>query len=295
MVPPLVVRPATAADLETLWAIRYADEIAGEPDPPERGRVPPYLGHVLATGELLVAERDGAAVGFAGLVRRGATAFLTDLFVHPDRQSNAFGRTLLQAILPRSGARLLTLSSTDPRALALYARAGLQPRWPNLLLEAESAGIGELPATGVEIVPADPDDPALARWDAEASGRTRSEDVDFWLRAEAGNPLWLRRGGETVGYAIVRFGAGRLWHPEAVTIGPVGVRRADDAVPCVLAVLDWARTHGAFFEISVPGPHPALAALLGARFRIVYVETYCASDEALVDPRRYLGSGGDLF
>jgi GNAT superfamily N-acetyltransferase len=278
-----------------LWEIRYADEIAGEVDPPERGPVPPYLSHVLETGELLVAERDGAAVGFAGLVRRGATAFLTDLFVHPDRQSNAVGRTLLQAILPRSGARLLTLSSTDPRALALYARAGLQPRWPNLLLEVEPASIGELPATGVEIIRAEPDDPSLARWDAEASGRTRSEDLAFWLRAEAGEPLWLCRGGETVGYAIVRFGAGRLWHPEAVTIGPVGVRRADDAVPCVLAVVDWARTRGAFFEIAAPGPHPALAALLEARFRIVYVETYCASDEALVDPRRYLGSGGDLF
>src|SRR5262245_55883910 len=139
MVPSLVVRPATAADLETLWEIRYADEIASEPNPPERGQVPPYLGHVLETGELLVADQDGAAVGFAGLVRRGATAFLTDLFVHPDRQSGAVGRTLLREILPRSGATLLTLSSTDPRALALYTRAGLQPRWPNMLLEVESA------------------------------------------------------------------------------------------------------------------------------------------------------------
>lgn len=295
MAPSLVVRPATAGDLETLWEIRYADDTAGEPKPPERGPVPPYLGHVLKTGRLLIAEREGAAVGFAGLVRRGATAFLTDLFVHPDRQSRAVGRTLLGEILPRSGAALLTLSSTDPRALALYTRAGMQPRWPNLLLEADSAGLGALPASGVEIVPAEPDDPSLARWDAEASGRTRSEDLAFWLREEAGEPFWLRHHGETVGYAIVRCGAGRLWHPEAVTIGPIGVRRVEDAVASVLAVVDWARRRGSFFEIAVPGPHPALAALLEARFRIVYVETYCASDEALLDPRRYVGSGGDLF
>jgi GNAT superfamily N-acetyltransferase len=293
----LVVRPASAGDLEALWSIRYADEVAGDPDPPEPGPVPAYLGHVLATGQLLVAERDGQVVGFAGLVRRGETAFLTDLFVDPARQSGAVGRTLLRAILPAGGATPLTLSSTDPRALALYTRAGMRPRWPNVLLEAESAKLGRLDSTGIEIVEAEADDPSFVGWDAKASGRPRPEDVAFWLREEAGVPLWIRRAGAVVGYAIVRRGAGRLWHPEAVTIGPIGVRRLEDAAGCVAAVVDWARSRGSYLEIAVPGPHPALAPLLEARFRIVYVETFCAGDAdgMLIDPGRYVGSGGDLF
>jgi GNAT superfamily N-acetyltransferase len=293
----LVVRPASAGDLEALWSIRYADEVAGDPDPPQPGPVPAYLRHVLATGRLLVAERDGKAVGFAGLVRRGETAFLTDLFVDPTRQSGAIGRTLLQAIPPDGGATLSTLSSTDPRALALYTRAGMRPRWPNVLLEAESAKLGQLVPAGIEIVEAEADDPAFVEWDAKASGRPRPQDVAFWLREEAGIPLWLRRAGEVIGYAIVRLGAGRLWHSEAVTIGPTGVRRVEDAAGCVVAVVDWARSRGSFLEIAVPGPHPALAPLLEARFRIVYVETFCAGDAdgASIDPGRYVGSGGDLF
>jgi GNAT superfamily N-acetyltransferase len=295
MEPAIVVRPATTGDLETLWLIRYADEIAGEVNPPEPGPVPAYLGHVLATGRLLVAERDGEVIGFAGSVRRGETAFLTDLFVDPARQSGAVGRTLLRAILPVAGSTPFTLSSTDPRALALYTRAGMRPRWPNVLLEAESSRLGGLEAKGIEIDEARGDDPGLVWWDTATSGRPRPEDVAFWVREEAGVPLWLRRAGEVIGYAIVRFGAGRLWHPEAVAIGPIGLRRVEDAAGGVMAVVDWARSRGAYLEIAVPGPHAALAGLLEARFRIVYVETFCAADGMSVDPGRYVGAGGDLF
>ena len=47
--------------------------------------------------------------------------------------------------------------------------------------------------------------------------------------------------------------------------------------------------------MAVPGPHPALGTLLTAGFRITGVETYCAYRPELIDPARYLGSGGDLF
>lgn len=68
-----------------------------------------------------------------------------------------------------------------------------------------------------------------------------------------------------------------------------------DAEESVLAAVHWVRSRGAFIEIAVPGPHPALETLLTAGFNITYVETYCASTAALVDPTRYIGSGGDLF
>ena len=63
----------------------------------------------------------------------------------------------------------------------------------------------------------------------------------------------------------------------------------------MLAAVEWARSRAAIIEMAMPGPHPALKTLLAAGFRIDGVETYCASVPTLIDPARYLGSGGDLF
>ena len=46
------------------------------------------------------------------------------------------GWLMLQAFGAAAGLRC-TLSSSDPRALGLYIRAGLIPRWQNFLLRAE--------------------------------------------------------------------------------------------------------------------------------------------------------------
>jgi hypothetical protein len=73
------------------------------------------------------------------------------------------------------------------------------------------------------------------------------------------------------------------------------VGAAEDAVACVVAAVSWARERQPDVELAVPGSHPALKPLLDGGFAIEYVETYCASDPALVDPTRYVGSGGDLF
>ena len=53
------------------------------------------------------------------------------------------------------------------------------------------------------------------------------------------------------------------------------------------------RAHAAVLRIDVPGPHPSLAALLDAHFRIRDVETFMsAARTPFVDAQRYIGSGG---
>src|SRR6478609_3122555 len=125
--PDFSIRSATSDDLQAVHAVWYATETIGEANPPPPGAPHPWLRHVLRTGTLLVAERDGAIIGFAGVIARGELAFLTDLFVAPERQSHGTGAALLDAILPRDGRALATIGSSDPRALALYIRAGMTP------------------------------------------------------------------------------------------------------------------------------------------------------------------------
>ena len=63
------------------------------------------------------------------------------------------GRALLREVLARSDERM-TFSSGDPRALALYIRAGMRPWWPLLYVEVDASQLGG-DDPGVEIVPSD--------------------------------------------------------------------------------------------------------------------------------------------
>jgi hypothetical protein len=59
----------------------------------------------------------------------------------------------------------------------------------------------------------------------------------------------------------------------------------------------WAAGRGPSVRVFVPGPHPALATLLDAGFRLTEApDTFFATGSAaFADPRRYLPSGGTLF
>ncbi len=296
--PSYTIRPATAADLAELHAVWYATEVDGEPDPPPIPTdILPGLPHVLATGDLLLAERDGRIVGFAGLLTRGGVAFLTDLFVHPDVQSAGIGRALLERILPPDGRVLATSASTDPRAPALYIRAGMRPQWPLFWLLGDSASLGPLVAQGTELLEADPSDPALTAWDGALGGRPRAEDLACLLSGFDAMPFWFERGGRRIGYGYVqRRSPESLWHQDAYTLGSIGAYTPEDAAACVLAAVEWAYARANTLRLAVPGPHAALPTLLAAGLRIVGIETFLSSREApFVDGRRYLPSGGTLF
>jgi GNAT superfamily N-acetyltransferase len=129
------LRPATEADLPEIYSIWYQTEIDGVPDPPAPADNP-WLGHILRTGHVVVAtDPSGWPVGFAAARKEGALTVLTDCFVRPGAQSGGVGSALLDAVLPRDEP-LATFASSDPRAVASYARRGMIPRWPAYYLTA---------------------------------------------------------------------------------------------------------------------------------------------------------------
>jgi hypothetical protein len=148
----------------------------------------------------------------------------------------------------------------------------------------------------IEIIEADPGDPALVRWDAQISGRLRPVDHLYWVREQRAVPLWFRQQGQIVGYAYIRLGAGTLRYPQACTLGPIGVSAPQNATDCVLASVNWVLQRAEVLRIDVPGPHPCLATLLERGFRITYVDTFVSTtDTPFFDAQCYIASGGDLL
>ena len=174
------IRAAQESDLAAVYDVWYRTDVLTNDltATPEKGPVPAYLRHVLGTGTLLVAERNGDIVGFAGAVTRGDVVFLTDLFVDPRHQSSSLGKRLLQAALP-GGDRLIhcTLSSSDPRAQALYIRSGMVPAWPyfGLRLDASTSYVRGWAPLDVHATQALASDmPEMVKVDAERSGREQA-------------------------------------------------------------------------------------------------------------------------
>ena len=291
----LLIRPATERDLPRLWEIRAATEAADPLNPPPAGAPSAVLGHLVRSATLLLAERDGQIVGFGGRADRSGVAFLTDLFVDPALQSTAVGKSLLRELFQGAGAQRFTLASTDPRAVALYTRAGMTPRWPNFDLVADSAQM-ELPkGRSITLRPADPRDPEFLDWDYEVGKRRRPQDLAFFRDKQEASCFWTDSGGDTVGYAVVRRDSVGGTRDDTLMIGPVGGRSAAAARAATLAAVAWAKERAPRLEITVPGPHPALRTLLESGFRIEYIGTYCASASVQINPGRYIASGEDLF
>jgi hypothetical protein len=171
------------------------------------------------------------------------------------------------------------------------------PRWSQFQLRAKLRDLGPWPNSPVEVVEAAAGDAELVRWDTEINGHHRPEDHTYWVARRGGIPLWFTLYGQPVGYGYAQTHSDdSLQESDAITVGPIGSRAAADAVACVGAALRWARARGATVRIAVPGPHPALAALLNTGFRIAEMETFSSTTEdACPDLRRYISSGSDLF
>ena len=262
---------------------------------PADGQVPAKFRHELRHGRFLVAEFEGQMAGFGAVFQRKDVAFLATFYVHPDAQNAGLGvgQLLMDALFEGLGPARCVVSSDVHRAIAIYARNGLLPRWPLFMLEADTDRLVLPSEQDLDVVAAHPGDPELLRWDAAIGNRgERPDDHEFWRAEYCASPCWIVREGVRIGYAHIQrllASPDAPWNPKTVFLGPIGVLDDRYAAAAVMAVVEAARSSAPRLALDLPGGHPALASLLEAGFRIFYQATFCSSSATgAFDPRCYV-------
>lgn len=123
----VVLRPMRWWDVEAVQRIE-ADLF---PDPWSVEAFWSELAHVPDTRHFIVAEEDGAVVGYGGLVTAAGQADVQTLAVARDMQGTGLGARLLDALLTEARTRrarevLLEVRAENTAAQALYARVGFE-------------------------------------------------------------------------------------------------------------------------------------------------------------------------
>jgi GNAT superfamily N-acetyltransferase len=275
-----VIRSATDDDVGPIDAMLDGHDAVSEAPPPRPGMRAARLRQLLQRGEAQVAVVDDRIVGFGGTVDIGRAIHLTDLFVDRDFLGRGIGSRLLPPLFRDRWPRT-TFSSDDPRAMPLYLRSGMTPYWPNLYVTAHERLLPEIP-TGFDAEPATP--AQLAAIEADWTGVDRLADYEMWQGRDGARSVVVRRAGVAVAVVQSRDrarGDGR-W------IDRAAVAPSADPAEATLAAMRFGSEPGQEIGACVPGPHPALAALIQAGFRIVDADTFMASEPDLVDPIRTL-------
>jgi ribosomal protein S18 acetylase RimI-like enzyme len=149
-------------------------------------------------GDVLVAERDGRAIGGVCCASFGRTGWIGALGVLPDARRRGAGEALTRAACARlreRGAATVLLFATD-MGRPLYERLGFEPEGT---VSAWRGTAGTATAAVTLRVAREDDRPALREMDRAATGEERAPVLD------ALNPLSgliAERDGERTGWAV---------------------------------------------------------------------------------------------
>lgn len=278
----MLVRTAEPGDLTAIIAIAKA---TGQ-DEDWNQVYPQYIGHLMAHGSLLVAERAGVVTGFGATLPIGsgerAISMLTDLFVRPHEHGTGTGRAILRKLW-NGDQRRMTFSSLHANALPLYTAFGVDAWWPLLYLRGDVRKLAMPDGWSVSLSDAD----GVGALERDWTGTDRTRDHRFWSGWPGGAAVVAASNGTpaaagTIGGAGDEFGICHL------SAGP----RADHdhARDAVIAVLSWLTPANGQARICLPGPHPGTRALLQAGWRVEEFDLHMASEPGLIDPRRLVPS-----
>lgn len=287
----------------------------------------PLYRHQLDTGTLVVAERDGRIVGFGGTITRDSRWYLSDLFVDPRVHGAGIGRRLVDELvaIDQPGPQRVTLSSSDHRALSLYTRLGMVPRWPIFTLLARQPLLDGAD-TALTVEPLDPE--ALSALATGWGHRVDRLDMGYWATVLGCDTVAVAdRLGRPMAVAVVRHGNRFVLDaPHAHSVGPVVLAPSppgsDPAAnlqvgaDVMTALVAWVRRPAPAGAVPgpaappsqsgseppvqlepppvrahVPGPHGALRPLLEAGFEITDFDLYSSTDPRIIDPLRVCLSG----
>ena len=273
-----LIRRATDGDVAAIDSILDGYDAVSDAPPPRPGVRAEHLRQLLNRGEALVAVIDGRMLGFGGTIDTGRAVHLTDLFIDREFLGRGIGGRLLPLLFRDRWPRT-TFASDDPRALPLYIRAGMTPYWLNVYVSADEASLPEMPS-GCDAGQATA--AQLAVIEAGWTGNDRSADYAMWADREGARPTIVRQDGTIV--AIVQSRA--RMRGDGRWIDRLVVAPTADPVASAVAAMRCASEPGREIGACLPGPNPALGALVMSGFRIVDGDTFMASEPDLVDPIR---------
>lgn len=273
-----LIRPATDDDVAGIDKMMEGhDAVSGAP-PPRPGIRAAQLRQALRRGQVLVAQIDGAIVGFGATIDTGRALNLADLFVDRWFLGRGIGGRLLPQLLGDRWPRT-TFASGDPRAMPLYIRAGMIPLWPNVYVTADERLLPDV-APGFDAEPATARE--IAAIEAGWTGVDRLADHEVWADRDGARPFVVRRAGAPA--AIVQ--SRRRVRGDGRWLDRLRVAPDADPLETALAALRFAAAPGQEIGACIPGPNPALGALVRSGFPIVDGDTFMASEPDLVDPVR---------
>jgi ribosomal protein S18 acetylase RimI-like enzyme len=138
-----VIREATKEDLKTvreLWTALYEEAPEPEHERKNWNEIADDVRRGIAEHVALIAEEDGAAVGFLLARPRSArVGYVSDLYVRPDHRRRGVARALLLEGLSRLDLEVVTLDvdAANSDARAFYARLGFREQSLRLAIDSE--------------------------------------------------------------------------------------------------------------------------------------------------------------
>jgi GNAT superfamily N-acetyltransferase len=257
---PITVRASTGDDFAAIAGVALA---CGQPAT-DSGADPAYLAHLSAHGRIEVAtDPVGEIVAFGASRQVGSACMLTDLFVIPKLQGRGIGRAILERLWNENRGAWLTFSSQDPRALPLYLRFGMKPRWPLLYLSGRTGRLDSSPLTVRQVSASE-----ASSADKTLPGTSRLADYNYWLRDPDSAGLAIYERDELVAVAAVT--------PSGIAhLSCVSDVHASDTLLSAFAA---CTSRSAAVTVALPGPHPAVAQLLACGFSIDDYDIHMSSD-----------------
>lgn len=196
-------------------------------------------------------EREGELLSVISAARYGGGfGFIGFYIARPEQRGQGHGIAIWRAAMARLSGRLVGLDGVVAQQ-ANYRKSGFALAWNNIRFGGEAPS---MPAPRADILPAAQlPFAAIEALDASVFPAPRPAFLRAWLAAPGHVALALRRGGEVVGFGVIR--PARTGHK----VGPLFAENADDAEALLAALL--ARVPAGPIFLDVPEPHRAAVAL----------------------------------